>query len=724
MSMHHGLMLAFSGVDMKPGFLLTCLTCWHLGNGASILDLGITRFIADIKKSGQRAVGRSDLDWILWDLTASKALLHGPGTQVFLEGNSFASAHASKIALYDATSATLLGSYDLDTLNCGLSLGGGYLWSAGKKNLTILSRDGKITVKRVGDYSAAKIFVDSLNLFATKPGGTEMESFSLVDGTLDSFPFSGSFSSWFQDGKYFLTVIGTVVRVYSRVGAQAGIFDLHYSDHLAGNRGYFWVQKDNDSLRVYRLGGGPDPVKVLPDMVHPSDGKTFRPRNTSQDTVKFVRLDIDSLPVESVAIPDGFFFFGADSSPEWYLGSIDGVVARWRKDRPSIAPIPLNPGRPLALTEAFNDTFAVATASQQIFIFRKEGDSAALLRTLNIPGLKIQDPHSKLLSLSPDGKLLGFTSVNGVFRLSVYSIPQDKIIRKWEFSGGEGTNLTDFDQSQTGSISIQTMEGKNNLGQITINSIRRITDDSLLFRAEGTGLGAPKVSGRGDILVGAGLNTKLYRGGFLINAVEGQMSGWLNDTSFLAAVDRSLGPRDRGRDTTFVYNLEGVKNSTLMLSRGIGYFSKISDTLVFSSARVWNLKTGKEVYVLPGEGGAIGSDHVIFNVTGTPNLVMQRWVTSGASIRPGIIRMASPFGLLVSQGSFTTSFRISMFQPASLTLDILDVRGRRLRCIYHGKLGGGIHVLQWDHGPTSGTAALGPWYYLLRSPGVHLSGKL
>ena len=73
--------------------------------------------------------------------------------------------------------------------------------------------------------------------------------------------------------------------------------------------------------------------------------------------------------------------------------------------------------------------------------------------------------------------------------------------------------------------------------------------------------------------------------------------------------------------------------------------------------------------------------------------------------------------------SAAVSFSLS--KRGSVTLEVLDLQGRRVRSLVHGMLESGPHLLEWDgHGDDGTSVGAGVYFVRMEAEGRSLSHKL
>jgi len=109
-------------------------------------------------------------------------------------------------------------------------------------------------------------------------------------------------------------------------------------------------------------------------------------------------------------------------------------------------------------------------------------------------------------------------------------------------------------------------------------------------------------------------------------------------------------------------------------------------------------------------------DVVVENADGQTTVVVGGFRVEGA-VTPAPTR---PTGVALAQNfpnpfNPSTSIRFQVPDPASVTLEILDLRGRRVRELLEGPLAAGYHTVPWDGTDDAGVAvASGVYLYRLR----------
>ncbi len=107
-----------------------------------------------------------------------------------------------------------------------------------------------------------------------------------------------------------------------------------------------------------------------------------------------------------------------------------------------------------------------------------------------------------------------------------------------------------------------------------------------------------------------------------------------------------------------------------------------------------------------------GSDNREFFLNAT------MWLLAGGTTDVGPTPALTPMGLKVWPNPFNprTSVKLTLTAPGAVTVDVLDLRGRRVRSLFAGAREPGEHVLVWDGRDDAGRALSGG-VYLVRARG-------
>lgn len=437
--------------------------------------------------------------------------------------------------------------------------------------------------------------------------------------------YSGTFSSWFIDGEYFLTKQGSIVRLYDKNATLIKLIDMPCTENLGGSRKFFWSWTSYPYyINLYRVNNST--VSQIPFGASSKIVPTYRSIGILlYGDATFNILDLeDSIPTQSKNKGAGPYLesFNADMAGNWTTSNRSGVVNYCMQNG---QPIILNYGKIRNIYGNSNGYGAIATSSGQVLMFYLEGGLITTTDTFN--------QNSSKIKLSLDGKYL---ACQGSFldaqysgtdqSLSVYKVADHSLIKKWyhayNYPDQNSELLEDFDLSNDATLTSQNVFSIRN-GSKYINYIAKLyTSDSTFLNNNGNYdyHSAPQISPSSKY-VASSFNdlTKIYENGNLINSFTGKFGGWINDNLFvLNAVDTVI--CDKYHCTTLykpnVYSLIGQIDTSYKLPFSINNLSLVSDSELYVNDRmILNNKTGDILFsfeAAPEQSASIGKDGILY----------------------------------------------------------------------------------------------------------------
>jgi hypothetical protein len=614
-------------------------------NSVRILGLGHTKEVNLLRASSNRLLSRDSSGlWILWDESQqeiSRGLSYPLYSDPLARGWSFLDLRGSVLAFAkdDGNAIEIASSTDGQRLatvstggtfsSAGLASDGSYLWITKTSSLEAYSPQGARLFQKSGNYANAKIFAspDKL-LIASGPGGTNaIESIDLASGSSSmSGAFNGTFHSWFLDGARFISTVGSVIYVYAPDATRIGLIEPSTRDALiAGSGAYMWTHESRAypeyPLKIYRIDSGVTLVNTINTgtsaSVAPSENLlAILPSGVNELTL--VHLETNGVSTTQHSGSGAYLSaFAANAAGAWFTGNRSGTI---KNDRDGF----FGYGKVRSLAGSANGLFAVATAAGKILLYKIENDASTFVGAL---------PYdSSALLLSRDGRVLAAQANKSDAQyhpdnsLTIFGLPAGNVIRRWNYSFPSDTPpglLFDFDLSADGQI-VSRNDGlwsdstwsKNLLVDEAASgrNILTLTEDPFGLNVDKSL--APQLSpdGTGAALDKGHQQTSVYDRGLLSGAIDGKLSGWIDDNRLL--INSFTAGRSRW-DWVFsgahIYDRAGTKISDSPLPQ-IDRFEVVSANEIFSAGTIYDLTSGGAVWSLGAAelSSSVGSKYVVF----------------------------------------------------------------------------------------------------------------
>lgn len=694
-----------------------------LGHSATVNFVGI---------NGNRAVSQDYLgNWVLWNLETRTALARGLSPSVEMAGKTLLYRLGNAARTADLETGKDAGTIP-DTTAVRLSWDGTKIWSGGRNGLKVWSSQGNALVSLPGDFTGAviEIFGDTLTL--ANHVQDSLVLISLASGQrLSARKVDGNFHSWFLDRRYFMSLQGTVVRIYGRTGERIALMDAGPGEVLQGSASYFWTFERTNyptyPMRIFDLRSPGKAPRILPqESVTGIFGSTNSIAVTWSRNTGFVQIRLleDSVRIDScLRSTAGLTAFAGDSSGNWIAGNENGVVEAPQIGVNPRESRPLNPGQVRSVAGSNSDRFAVTTASGVGYVFRIEAGIPKLTGTLPNCGGKAR--------LTADGKTLYCTAAHEYDNqylpdrtLSAYGMEGLQKLKSWPYSvtapSSEGY-LWDFDISADGKYLVRELG--NTIEDTRLNVTDASTDSVALDSIPRTRtLNAPTVfPGAGHILVAGDTLTRIFKDGKLTDVINGKVLGWLDGTRFLAI--RPYANKHLIHDVRTGESVEIPWAGPSMNS-----FNLVSDTVIYvpEAASFCAPSTGKTLWSIPAiypyrsTSDRVGQDFIVFSDGG--QLRVENWRTTELTrirFRPtetGRVRIRD---LRVERSPGSLSVMFSCPARVFLEMGVTDAGGRAVGFTRKGYFDQGTHRVELEAGPGHvEQAPLGPLFIRIRVDGT------
>ncbi|MGA2507375.1 MAG: hypothetical protein ABSF80_07865 [Chitinispirillaceae bacterium] len=617
--------------------LVACILIFNvsLAIAGEILDLGHINSISLLKRSGNTILSQDSYCWVLWNITDTSIIAKGKTGTVDLKNGTFIIGKNDSLYIFKYPDFLTSTAILKDSINFRLTYDGNYIWGFNKNYLRVWNPQGIQLASIIGNFSSAsdKISIDTSGIYIVDSTTDSIEVYSVLNSSkLRTVKFNGVFNSWFLDGQRFITVQGTIVRIYSTSGSQEAINDIGTLGPLRGYGEYYWYflsgAYPNYPITIYKVGLT-NSVKIINTGVLTTVIPTYGCIGILQwgvDSFSVVSLLKDSVTVINNKGSGPFLTaLDADTLCNWTTGNRSGVV---NYGISSGSPNILNHGNIRALAGTPNGYFAAAASSGQLLIYRLIGDVATRIDTFNLNSGDIQ--------LSSDGSILACrgSDVDAQYSpndlsLSAYYLTSHTLIRSWYHNYFHETGsdyLWDFDLSNDGLFVSQKTGRFNSVWSYT-NIVSKIQNDSTIFTDNFIYERAPQISPDNQYIanIDAANNlTKIYNAGILTNAISGHFSGWLNGN--LLVIDSSVYQINGQIDTSYHFNISGNR------------FQSISDSEVCTNnGIISDIKKGKILYnvnygnTLNKLSVPVGSDYILYNYETSLQLI--KWRDSVAGVK-------------------------------------------------------------------------------------------
>ncbi|HKP55275.1 MAG TPA: hypothetical protein VJV78_01065 [Polyangiales bacterium] len=522
-------------------------------SGNVLLELGHGSGVGWLRQSASRIASRDSTGhWLLWNSQTHEKIASGgiacpaetPQCRwdrlgMELDGDILAVAQPESIELRSASSGQLLTTITTDfalggdsgTPRLGLSVEGGYVWTATERALSAWTLSGELLFRRAGYYGPAEIFAAPNGFrIANSPMGADRVELVALNGTTSATPaFSGRFYAWFSDGERFITHVDSVARIYSKAAEQLQVVAMPATPASAGGTGdYFWIASNNGGpVSMYRLG------QSTPFLTEQPEGY-FR-LYSARSLVLMVNgsvmtlIDLAGTTPHTRELPSpGVSAFGAADAEHWSVANGSVLLDGAQPDSAGNLH-PMNCGAVNSVAGAANGRISVALAVGQILHI------ALATRTLE----RVIPMSSSRVALSQDGSVLVAQRIppySPVFldhELVAYDMPagtERSTLRwpgngsaaQWELArGGQRIARVPYpgEHPETQHIIVGDLQGQDAYDVDTGNS-----DTRMSLSPDGTRLA---------FIVRGQSTTRIFHDGVLEGAAEGIPIGWLDETQLL-----------------------------------------------------------------------------------------------------------------------------------------------------------------------------------------------
>lgn len=552
------------------------------GDGATRIDLdfGHTARIDTVLRSGNAGVSK-DLSghWILWDLGGRRALASGdlpacgpngpvcPPFQLALAGDTLAVLVATGIELHAATTGALLTTIPA-AANAGLARDGSYAWTATTTRLQARSLTGAVRVDLAGDYSQALVSAEPGTLrIANGPVDSHaLQIVQLADGQSTSVPFNGTFTSWFDDGRHFLTLTGSVLSVYDNAGERQSFGLLPTMEQLTGQGDFVWTFQPegfDPGLRIYAVTDLSAPrqllrIDALSHLVAAGPVIGVVPNGFSN--VQLIQLGATIALGPKLPVPSSrMSAFAGDAAGHWLVGGVSGVVF----DGDAVVGTPasvasLTLGAPWTLAGSPHATAVVGTPSRRTAVLTL-GDPGTTIRFLDTPAFQAAITSDESTLVASDD--LGSDIFHDDRSLRVLTLATGTVTHTFRHAESDlpNTLFQGFSVAREAGFIFHDIESFTTTPPTAQYAITDLAGNPLPIYgppAPDRQLAPPphlSPDGRraafivGDHSAGGGppvldAATELYLDGNLAGIVEGVFQTWLDDDRVLVAVWKSGAP--------------------------------------------------------------------------------------------------------------------------------------------------------------------------------------
>jgi hypothetical protein len=581
--------------------------------------------------------GYGNQHWILWNYPAGTIVAQGdtctpqactdqgvsPSTEIGLAGPIAVLASTPKaFQVLSATTGAVLSTVNFDAnFWYQIASDGSYVCSGDSSALTAWSANGTaILSHKGGNYfplgtarPAVVCNPTQMRVVMGPAGSNVIETVAVPSGASSvSAPFSGTFSSWFNDGGAFLSAAGNSVWVYSAAGTQLDAANLNVVAGLGGAGQWFWTF-DGTTLNIYRVGSSAAPTVTYTANITAGNAQL----QSSGETLLLLDsalhiIDLSgATPVKTDFVPPNAGIgsqFAAVSATQWVLAG-SGIL-----DGATLATTPRFFGYGNAKSIAGSATrVAVATAIGEVLIY----DTSSWNVIATLPGLftKVQ--------ISADGTVLA-TMGPGPYGttqtlVQTFSLPAGTLIDSWTYNWDNNQpSALDFTLSSSGKLLGQVLSGTG--APTFLNPSRQVTLVSggpVLWSDSGST--SQICLSSDDTLIAASLpvngapTTNVYLNDQFSGAVPGNVAGWLTGNYLLQNLATAAGP---GPDA--IYTTTAIKQNGPALPALLGPIQVLSSTLVFdaSTGTIYSLSAGTKTWPAAGEqvsgGAGVGAGSVVY----------------------------------------------------------------------------------------------------------------
>lgn len=408
--------------------------------------------VKQLRRQADRVLSKGVGRWILWDTVTRRQIAQGPftrptrttsmiSTDADLAGSTMLVPVTGKVfELRSTRDGSLLSrvSVDRPERSSGLSIDGGYAYSADPTSLRVWSRDGVLVLARPGNYYGSTIFADRDALYVAQgPTRTPTVETIRLDGTSTfSRRYLGAFNGWFTDGTHFAGYSGNAVEVYDRDGVLIqSVPPLGPGARWrkgSGHGRYFWLE--GESVAVYELGRAA-PVLTMPGESLSRTSRSGTVAGLTNDGSALVQLDLrgDAPRVSTTTLPtreENLEAYAAGTGGEWVINGLGGIYAS-PAGTPPASLASLGCGAVRAIAGAPSGTIAIATADGRVRIYDQSSNVASLVAAIPV--------DADALALSSDGGLL-FALAPQWRRdraLRVFQLPSGTLLRTFAAAADE-----------------------------------------------------------------------------------------------------------------------------------------------------------------------------------------------------------------------------------------------------------------------------------------------
>ncbi|MBS1799782.1 MAG: putative Ig domain-containing protein [Acidobacteria bacterium] len=588
----------------------------------TLLDLGHGTYIDLMRATTTRLFSRdADGHWVLWDYAAGTQLVSGDQFprgggvtwDVDLAGNTLMVGIPGGVQVFSAN-GNLLSNIAIPKMNIPgsnwvpswlkLASDGSYIAAGSTDGFTVWSPAGKLLISRSGDYHLAKAFATPQQVMVAQgPAGQNViETISVATGNSSVGPaFSGYFYSWFQDGNRFFTNTGSTVWVYSSASVQEAIMTSPIAPVLLDpdppllnfvGQGNWMTFSGGSSTYVYAVGANSPTVTY-----------------SSASTQSYLIPSGSMLAVGGVGAPSFVVDLSGSSPVKTNLSTNPQAFAAATTSQLFLA------GSSLVVDESHQHTLnhgalkAIAGSPARIALSTYDGQITYFLAGNTQPDGSFAHAASKL-QLSDDGTVLGIGYGNNI---DFISLPSQSLINTFTYPPG---SYTDFTMARTG-----TLFGKR---LATTWQVIPVGGGSPLFSINGASqpisfspdatLAAISPFGSGDNMSGS-YTVNVYKNGQIQTAVNGLLSGWLDNTKFLVNTFNQF-PTFMTYATAVIYDAGGNQISTSPIPQ-LFPIQSASGNQVYSPSNniIYSLSSGSPTWTGPApvdKNGSIAGPYVVF----------------------------------------------------------------------------------------------------------------
>ena len=707
-------------------------------SGNIICHLGHTTEITLLNSSGDFLASQDSWwNWSVWDIRTRQQILSGRLDtnrmlpKVSLKNGVFIVPCLDGFWIYhlpDVTPSTVEAD-SVDSLR--LTSDGKFIWSCSKTSLRVWDANGAQVLKLAGNHLQSSIVSDSSKLYIANKGMDSLVIISQSDfNERSSCRFEGTFHSWMMEGQRFLTLQGTIIRIYSATGARESMHDLEITAGLSCYGSYFWTYPagvPDNNLRIYKVENSDVPVKTIECGV----SATVECKNGflgicpyGIDSIVICKLGRDSITmIKNEGAGPYISAFESDLQGTWYSGNQSGVINYANNAQ---QPRCLNYGRVRALAGTPDGKLAAATSSKKILIFQCNDSSATLMDSI--------DHNSSALQFSDDGAILAsqtntFDDEYTPYASSLYLFNTEThgVIRNWIFSNDHNFDslgrLFDFDLSKNGAVvglRIGMWKSENTHFEYFHKTYRLDRDSAVLVVPDNYTFNSLYVvslqlspDGSFSAIIGDSI-VKIYRDNELINACNGKMGGWYDTGKFIMNKYRTVinpewkwGPQTVWAGT-YLTDTSCTLDSSLKFPSEIFKSTFISDSEAFapdhwpgftSGWSMYNVHSGRKVFstmdLSPQRvpyplATNVGSDFVIYQTLTTLNTI--NWRQNQSAVHQ---KVTTTPRVTISIGMNRSNVKISfsLKKQGFVTFTIFSLRGELINSRSVGNCSAGFHSL-------------------------------